>query len=195
MLGISSSTYIQVITKTHTYWKEDSSSGGNAASIKGDTDESGPIGPHGPKGVRGDIGPSGGAAVQGDRGGAGPPGPKEERGVTGVQGENMDISNFPTSYYNQCQKDRSNVFCVVYDTTSSKSSLWVNHGKIYDFMCRLPLKPSMLNLFNRVVHFDDASGFNGYIESVEMFNYYKTIPSGLTAARMTYLLKRADGST
>ena len=30
------------------------------------------------------------------------------------------------------------------------------------------LKPSTLNLFNRVVHFDDASGFNGYIESVEI---------------------------
>ena len=32
-----------------------------------------------------------------------------------------DISNFPTSSYNPCQKDRWNVFCVVYDTTSSKS--------------------------------------------------------------------------
>ena len=39
----------------------------------------------------------------------------------------MDISNFPTSYYNPCRKDRSNVVCVVYDTTSGKSSLWVNH--------------------------------------------------------------------
>ena len=38
-------------------------------------------------------------------------------------------------------------------------------------------------LFNRVVHFDDASGFNGYIESVEMYNYYKSFPSGLMAAR------------
>ena len=54
-----------------------------------------------------------------------------------------------------------------------------------DFACRLPLKPSMLNLFNRVVYFDDASGFNDYIESVEMYNYYKSIPSGLIAARMT----------
>ena len=68
--------------------------------------------------------------------------------------------------------------------------------------CRLPLKPSAMNLFNyRVVHFDDASGFNGYIESVEMYNYYKSIPSGLIAARMTYLCekykipKRADSST
>ena len=66
---------------------------------------------------------------------------------------------------------------------------------------RLPLKPSTLILFNRVVHFDDANGFNGYIESVEMYNYYKSIPSGLIAARMTYLCKkykipkRADGST
>ena len=95
----------------------------------------------------------------------------------------MDISTFPTSYYNPCQKDRWNVDCVVYDTTSSKSSLWVNRVKICDFACRLPLKPSTLNLFNRVVHFDDASGFNSYIESVEMFNYYKSIPSGLVAAR------------
>ena len=35
----------------------------------------------------------------------------------------MDISNFPSSYYNPCQNDRWNVVCVVYDTTSSKSSL------------------------------------------------------------------------
>ena len=93
--------------------------------------------------------------------------------------DNMDISNFPTSYYNPCQKDRWNVVWVVYVITFSKSSLWVNHGKICHFACRLPIKPSTLNLFNRVVHFDSASGFYGYIESVEMLNYYKTIPSGL----------------
>ena len=75
-------------------------------------------------------------------------------------------------------------------TTSSKSSLWVNHGKICDFSCRLPLKPSTLNLFTTVVHFDDASGFNGYIEIVEMFNYYKTIPSGLIAARLKSIKSR-----
>ena len=68
-----------------------------------------------------------------------------------------------------------------------KSSLWVNHGKICDFACYLPIKPITLNLFNRVVHFDNAGGFNGYIESVEMSNYCKTIPSGLIAARMTFL--------
>ena len=28
-------------------------------------------------------------------------------------------------------------------------------------------------MFHRVVHSDDASGFNGYIESVEMFDSYK----------------------
>ena len=54
-----------------------------------------------------------------------------------------------------------NVVCVVYDTTSGKSSLWVNHGKIREFACRLPLRASTLNLFNRVVHFDNASGFEG----------------------------------
>ena len=102
----------------------------------------------------------------------------------------MDISNFPTSYYNPCRKDKWNVVCVTSDTISRESSLWVNHGKICDFACRLPLKPSTLNLFNRVVHFDDASGFNGYIESVEMYNYYKSIPSGLIAARMTYLCRK-----
>ena len=89
----------------------------------------------------------------------------------------------------------------MYDTKSGKSSLWVNHGKICDFECRLPLKANTLNLFIKVVHLDDASGFDGYIESVEMYNYYKFIPSGLIAARMTYLYekykipKRADGST
>ena len=109
--------------------------------------------------------------------------------VYGVAGKSMhmDNSNFPTSYYNPCRKDKWNVVCVVYDITSSKSSLWVNHGKICDFACRLPLKPSTLNLFNRVVHFDDANGFNGCIESVEM---YKPIPSGLIAARMTYLYEK-----
>ena len=61
----------------------------------------------------------------------------------------------------------------MYDTTSGKSSLWVNHGKLRDFACRLPLRASTLNLFNRVVHFDESSGFNGYIESVEMYNYFK----------------------
>ena len=111
------------------------------------------------------------------------------------------ISNFPTSYYNPCRKDRWNAVCAVYDTTSSKSSLWVNRGTICDFACRLPLKPSTLNLFNRVVHFDNASGFKGYIESVVIYNYYKSIPFGLIASRMTHLCekykipKRADGST
>ena len=88
----------------------------------------------------------------------------------------------------------------MYDITSGKSSLWVNHGKIRDFACRLSLRASTLNLFNRVFHFDDASGSDGYIESVEMYNYYKSIPTGLIAARMTYLCekykipKRADGT-
>ena len=109
----------------------------------------------------------------------------------------MDIENFPTSYYNPCRRDLWNVVCVVY----GKSSLWVNHGKIRDFAYRLPLRASTLNLFNLVVYFDESSGFNGYfIESVEMYNYYKSIPTGLIAARMTYLCekfkipKRADGT-
>ena len=105
--------------------------------------------------------------------------------VYGVAGKPhcMDIPNFPTSYFNPCRRDKWNVVCVVYDNTSGKSSLWVNHGKIRDFACCLPWKASTLNLFHRVVHFDDASGFDGYIESVEMYNYYKSIPT----ARMTYL--------
>ena len=69
----------------------------------------------------------------------------------------------------------------MFDTTSGKSLLWVNHEKIRDFACRLPLRASELCLFNRAVHFDCASGF----ESVEMYNYYKSIPTGLIAARMT----------
>ena len=71
----------------------------------------------------------------------------------------MDISNFPTSYFSPCRRDKWNVVRVVYDTTSGKSPLWVNHGKIRDFACRLPSKASTLNLFNRVVQFDGASGF------------------------------------
>ena len=57
----------------------------------------------------------------------------------------MDISNFPTRYYNPCRKDKGNVVCVVYNTTYGKSSIWVNHGKIRDFACRLPLKASTSN--------------------------------------------------
>ena len=76
----------------------------------------------------------------------------------------MNISNFPTIYYNRCRKDMWNVVCVVYDTTFGISSLWVNHGKIPNFACRLPLRASTLNLFNRVVHFDESSGFNGYLK-------------------------------
>ena len=112
----------------------------------------------------------------------------------------MDISIVPTSYYNPCRRDTWNVVCVVCDTTSGKSPLWVNHGKIRDFACRLLLRASTLNLFNRVVHFDDSSRFNGYIESIEMYNYYNSIPTGLIAARMAYLCekfkipKRADGT-
>ena len=83
--------------------------------------------------------------------------------VYGVAGKPhcIDISNFPTSYYNPCRRDKWNVVCVVYDTTSGTSSPWVNHGKIRDFAWRLPLRASTLNLFNRVVDFDDARGFDG----------------------------------
>ena len=87
----------------------------------------------------------------------------------------------------------------MYDNTSGKSSLWVNLGKIRDFACLLPLKASTLNLFNRVDHFDGASGFDGYIKCRDV--HYKFIPTDLIAARMTYLCetfkipKRADGST
>ena len=58
----------------------------------------------------------------------------------------MDVSNFTTSYYNPCRRDMWNVVCVVYETTSGKSSLWVNLGKIHNFACRLPLRASTLNL-------------------------------------------------
>ena len=63
------------------------------------------------------------------------------------------------------------------------------------------LRASTLNLFDKVVHFDDASGFLMVILSVDMYNYYKSIPSRTIAARMTYLCEKykipkiADGST
>ena len=69
----------------------------------------------------------------------------------------IDISNFPTSYYNPCWKDMWNVICLVYDTTSGKFSLCVNHGKICDFACRLPLRASTVNLFNHVICLKRAS--------------------------------------
>ena len=113
---------------------------------------------------------------------------KDERtmrvyGVAGKPYNYLNISNFPTSNYSPCRRDKWNIVCVVYDTTSGKSSVWLNHGKIRDFACRQPLKASTFNLFNRVVHFDGASDFDGYIESVEMYNYYKSILTGLIAAR------------
>ena len=89
------------VTKTHcfAYWKDDSSSGGNATSIKGDrgiqgkrgaTGGVGPICPHGPKS---DIGPPGGAGVKGVRGEVGPKGEQGERssaGEIGPKGGNGD---------------------------------------------------------------------------------------------------------
>ena len=96
------------------------------------------------------------------------------------------ISNFPTSYFNPCRRDKWNVVCVVYDTTSGKFSLRVNHGKIRDFACHLPLRASTLKLLNRVVHFDDASGFDGYIESVEISNWSHCCTNEIP--------KRADGN-
>ena len=74
--------------------------------------------------------------------------------------------------------------CLCSDITSGKSSLWVNHEKTCDFACLHAIYPCLI-----VVHFDDASGFNGYIESVEMY-YYQSIPSGLIAVRMTYLCEQ-----
>ena len=50
----------------------------------------------------------------------------------------MNNSNFPTSYYNTCRKDKWNVVCVVYDINAGKSSLRVNHGKICVFASHLP---------------------------------------------------------
>ena len=60
---------------------------------------------------------------------------------------------------------------------------------------------SMWYLPYLTIPFDDASGFGGCIERVEMYNYYKSIPSDLIDARMTYLdekykiPKRADDSS
>ena len=39
----------------------------------------------------------------------------------------------------------------MYDTTSGKSSLWVNHGKIRDFSCRLPLKANHVGLIKLLI--------------------------------------------
>ena len=54
-------------------------------------------------------------------------------GITGHPYNYMEISHFPTSSYNPCRMYKWNVVCVMYDTTSDKSSLWVNYGKIRDF--------------------------------------------------------------
>ena len=65
------------------------------------------------------------------------------------------------------------VVCLAYDTTSGKSLLWVIHGNIRDFACRLPWRASTLNLFNREYfeYFDESSGLNGYID-VQLLQVY-----------------------
>ena len=84
----------------------------------------------------------------------------------------------------------------MYDTTSGKSSLWVNHGKICDFACRLPLRASTLNLFNWVVYFDESSGFNGYIEVLRCTTIKSLIAAGMTNLCEKFKIpKRADDST
>ena len=95
----------------------------------------------------------------------------------------MDVKNY--NYYNQYQQYKWNVVCVMYDQTgkANASSLWVNRGNVCNFTCKLPANSSTLNLFNRVVHFDMASSFNG---NIERDSYYKPIPSGLITARMTH---------
>ena len=154
----------------------------------------GPEGPPGKIGKLGHVGSKGEIGARGKRGGKGDSdgirqqGPIGHRGCTGPRGVQCAKGLRGVAVI-QGRRNKWNVVCVVYDTTSGKSSLWVNHGKICDFACCLPLKASTLNLFNRV------NGLDGYIESVEMYNYYKFIPSGLIAARMTYLPERADGST
>ena len=44
--------------------------------------------------------------------------------VYGVAGKPhyIDVSNFPTSYFNPCRRDKWNVVCVVYVTTSTLES-------------------------------------------------------------------------
>ena len=77
-----------------------------------------------------------------------------------------------------------NVVCVVYDTTSGKSSLGISHGKIRDFACRIPL----MNLV----------ALMGILKVLRCAT--TSIPTGLISARMTYLCKkfkipkRADGT-
>ena len=101
----------------------------------------------------------------------------------------MDISNFPTSYYNPCRKDMWNVVCVVYGTTSGKSSLWVNH----ETMHRLPLRASTLKLYILM-------NLVALMGILRVLRCTTTIPAGLISARMTYLCetfkipKRADGT-
>ena len=57
-----------------------------------------------------------------------------------------------------------------------------------NFKCHIPTKPATLNLFNKVIHFSDASGFD--VAGVEIYAYYKTIAPALIQARMTYLCEK-----
>ena len=99
----------------------------------------------------------------------------------------LDVKDFPTSNHN-----RRNVVCLMHDQNGRAhvSSLWANHGKVFNCTCKLPINAGTLNLFNSVVHFDSASGFNGDIECIEILTTNTAIPSGLTAARMTYLCEK-----
>ena len=96
----------------------------------------------------------------------------------------MDISNFTTSYYNPCRKDIWNVVCVVYDTTSDKCSLWVNHGKIRDFACRLLLRASTLNFLTVLFILMNLVALMGILKVLRC-------PTGLISFKIP---KRADGT-
>ena len=53
----------------------------------------------------------------------------------------IDVKDFPTSYYNPCQKGKWNVVCVMYDQTgkANASALWVNHEKVCNLTSQLPV--------------------------------------------------------
>ena len=109
---------------------------------------------------------------------------------TGTTPTSMDISNFSSSYHNSCEVGRWNVLRIIYNTKHPKeSAIWLNHGKLMEFTCHLPpMLATELNFFTG--DFRDATSFDGYIGTIEIYPYFTTIPEDDTAVRMIYLCEK-----
>ena len=103
----------------------------------------------------------------------------------------LDIDVFHTSYHNPCEAGRWNVLCIIFNTKFPKaSSVWLNHGKLLDFECRVPMPATERNFFT--ADLKDVTAFNGWIGTIEIYPYFTIIPEEGTAAQMMHLCQKYD---